>query len=147
MINTNYKNAYKEVYTILNCLEEDDYDKIPPEIINAIKSNMNNEYEYYINEDIDIFKQQMLPETKATLYNIFRDYLAIPEQKEKILRMQSEDRKRIEIKKQENYKQEDLFKNRNSNLKVQNEQTSLVEVKKLNFFHKLLNKIKQLFIK
>lgn len=147
MINTNYKNAYKEVYTILNYLDEDDYDKIPPEIINAIKLNMNEEYEYEMNEEIDIFEQQMLPETKATLYNIFRDYLATPEQKEKILKMQLEDRRKIEIQKQENYKQEDLFKNRNSNFKVQNEQTALVEVKKLNFFQKLLNKIKQLLIR
>lgn len=147
MINTNYKNAYKEVYTILNYLDEDDYDKIPPEIINAIKSNMNEEYEYEMNEEIDIFEQQMLPETKATLYNIFRDYLATPEQKEKILKMQLEDRREIEIQKQENYKQEDLFKNRNSNFNAPNEPTALIEVKKLNFFQKLLNKIKQLLIR
>lgn len=147
MINTNYKNAYKEVYTILNYLDEDDYDKIPPEIINAIKLNMNEEYEYEMNEEIDIFEQQMLPETKATLYNIFRDYLATPEQKEKILKMQSEDRREIEIQKQENYKQEDLFKNRNSNFNAPNEPTALIEVKKLNFFQKLLNKIKQLLIR
>lgn len=147
MINTNYKNAYKEVYTILNYLDEDDYDKIPPEIINAIKLNMNEEYEYEMNEEIDIFEQQMLPETKATLYNIFRDYLATPEQKEKILKMQLEDRREIEIQKQENYKQEDLFKNRNSNFNAPNEPTALIEVKKLNFFQKLLNKIKQLLIR
>ncbi len=55
MINETYKNAYKEVYTILNYLNEEDYNKIPPELINAIKLNMNEEYEYEMNEDIDIY--------------------------------------------------------------------------------------------
>ena len=41
---------------------------------------MNEEYEYYMNEDIDLSNQQMLPETKATLFNLFRDYLSTPEQ-------------------------------------------------------------------
>lgn len=65
-----YKNAYKEVYTILNYLDEEDYERIPPEVVEAIKSNMNEEYQYEINEDVDIFKQQRLLETKATLYNV-----------------------------------------------------------------------------
>jgi hypothetical protein len=147
MIEINYRNAYKEVYTILKNLKEEDYAKIPPELIKTIESNMNEEYEYEMNEEVDIFKQPMLPETKATLYNIFRDYLATPEQKEKILKMQAEDRKKIELKKQEKYEYEDLLKNRNSNFEASTQQTSLIKVKKLNFFQKLLNKIKQLFIK
>lgn len=140
-----YRNAYKEVYTILNYLDEEDYEKIPPEVVETIKANMNQEYEYEMNEDVDIFKQKMLPETKATLYNIFRDYLATPEQKEKILKMQEEDRRKIEIKKQEKYQKDDLFKNRVSNEKAHNEQVALVKVEKLNFFQKLLNRIKNFF--
>ena len=45
MVTSNYKNAYKEVYIILSYLEDDDYNKIPEEVINAIKANMNEEYE------------------------------------------------------------------------------------------------------
>ena len=147
MINETYKNAYKEVYTILNYLNEEDYNKIPPELINAIKLNMNEEYEYEMNEDIDISKQPMLLETKTTLYNIFRDYLANSEQKQIIIQMQAEDRKRIELKKQEQYKYEDLFRNKKSNSEVSKEQTSLIQYTKMNLFQKILNKIKQLFIK
>ena len=142
-----YKNAYKEVYTILNYLDEEDYERIPQEVVEAIESNMNEEYEYEMNEDVDIFKQHMLLETKATLYNIFRDYLATPEQKEKILKMQGEDRRKIEIKKQEKYQKDDLFKNRVSNVKANDEQLALIKVEKLNFFQKLLNNIKHFFAK
>ena len=35
----------------------------------------------------------MLPETKDILFNIFRDYLAMPEQKEKNIRIQKEERR------------------------------------------------------
>ena len=95
MIPSRYRNAYKEVYIILSYLDEDDYNKIPLEVIDAIENNMNEEYEYYMNEDIDLSNQQMLPETKATLFNLFRDYLSTPEQKEKIIRMQREDRLKL----------------------------------------------------
>ncbi len=61
--------------------------------------------------------------------------------------MQAEDRKRIEFKKQEQYKYEDLFKNKKSNSEVSKEQTSLIQYTKMNLFQKILNKIKQLFIK
>lgn len=80
MIPGRYRNAYKEVYIILSYLDEDDYNKIPLEVIDAIENNMNEEYEYYMNEDIDLSNQQMLPETKAALFNLFRDYLSTPEQ-------------------------------------------------------------------
>ena len=40
----NRKNAYTEVYTILQDLNEEEYNKIPPEIIEAIRMNKNEEY-------------------------------------------------------------------------------------------------------
>ena len=43
---SNRKNAYAEVYTILQELNEEEYNKIPPEVVKAIKLNRNEEYEY-----------------------------------------------------------------------------------------------------
>ena len=53
----------------------------------------------------------MLPETKAILFNLFRDYLATPEQKQKIIKMQHEERQKNELKKQQKYST-DVFINR-----------------------------------
>ena len=51
---SNRRNAYKEVYTILQDLNEEEYNKIPSEVVDAIKENMNQEYEfYYENETIN----------------------------------------------------------------------------------------------
>ena len=38
---TKYKNAYTEVYEILEQLDEEEYNKIPSEVIKAIEENRN----------------------------------------------------------------------------------------------------------
>ena len=94
-VTQNYKNAFTEVYTILDYIEDEDYEKIPTEVLEVIEENKNPDYEYEMNEEVDIFTQPMLPETKAILFNFFRDYWATPEQTEKIKRMQREDMQKI----------------------------------------------------
>ena len=51
MVATNYKNAFKEVYVILDSLVEEDYKKIPPELIETIYRNMNQDYKYELDEE------------------------------------------------------------------------------------------------
>ena len=149
MIATNYRNAYKEVDTILSYLDEEEFSKIPSNVIEAIRGSMNEDYDYEIDEDVNLMEQPMLPETKATLFNIFRDYLSTPIQKEKILKMQAEDRRKIELKKQEKFKDKELFNNSNEyieNIKA-NEQVALSEVKEKSFVQKIIDKIKNFFSK
>ena len=110
MVKSNRKNAYQEAYTILQELNEEEYSKIPPEVVQALKENRNEEYNYEVDEDQELKYQPMLPETKAVLFNIFRDYLATSEQKEKIKKMISEERAKLEIKKKQQYNPENIFK-------------------------------------
>ena len=141
----NRKNAYTEVYTILQELNEEEYNKIPPEVIETIEANRNEEYEYDLDDELELKDQPTLPETKAILFNLFRDYLATPEQKAKIIRMQNEARQKNELKKQQMYNI-DVFANRQKEDKVQTniEKTQIVEYKE-NIFKRILNKIKRFF--
>ena len=141
----NRKNAYTEVYTILQELNEEEYNKIPPEVIKTIEANRNEEYEYELDDELDLKDQPMLPETKAILFNLFRDYLANPEQKTKIIRMQNEARQKNELKKQQMYNT-DVFANKQKKETVQqnNEERQIVEYKE-NIFKRILNKIKRFF--
>lgn len=156
LITQTYKNAFTEVHTILDYIEEEDYNKIPQEVIDVIEENQNQDYEYEMNEDVDIFSQPMLPETKAILFNFFRDYWATPEQREKIKRMQREERQKIEEKKKLEFDNYDIFKTTSSDTKenynnenateaTNSEKTSLIELKKESFFIKIINKIKAFF--
>ena len=80
----NRKNAYTEVYTILQELNEEEYNKIPPEVIKTIEANRNEEYEYELDDELDLKDQPMLPETKAILFNLFRDILQLQNRKLKL---------------------------------------------------------------
>lgn len=143
----NRKNAYTEVYTILQELNEEEYDKIPPEVVEAIKVNRNIEYEYELDDELELKEQPMLPETKAILFNLFRDYLATPEQKVKIIKMQNEERQKSELKKQQRYSA-DVFANKQSKNAVQQkkEKMQMVEYKE-NILKRILSKIKKYFIR
>ena len=144
---SNRKNAYAEVYTILQELNEEEYNKIPPEVIKTIEANRNEEYEYELDDELELKDQSMLPETKAILFNLFRDYLATPEQKAKIIRMQNEARQKNELKKQQMYNT-DVFANKpKENQSSNNNETMQIVEYKENFFKKILNKIKSFFIK
>lgn len=144
---SNRKNAYAEVYTILQELNEEEYNKIPPEVIKTIEANRNEEYEYELDDELELKDQPMLSETKAILFNLFRDYLATPEQKAKIIRMQNEARQKNELKKQQMYNT-DVFANKpKENQSSNNNETMQIVEYKENFFKKILNKIKSFFIK
>ena len=155
----NRKNAYTEVYIILQDLNEEEYNKIPPEVIETLDANRNKEYEYFLDDELELKDQPMLPETKAILFNLFRDYLATPEQKTKIIRMQNEARQKNELKKQQMYNT-DVFANKRSNQEELEKNKALEENKteannegkqivmyKENIFRRILNKIKSLFMK
>ena len=135
----NRMNAYKEVYTILQELNEDEYNKIPSEVIEVLEENMNEEYEFVLDDELELKEQQMLPETKAILFNLFRDYLATTEQKEKIIKMQNEERQKNELKKQQNYNV-DVFQNKTkiSTKTIENQDNELIKYKE-NIFRKICN--------
>ena len=141
-------------------LNEEEYNKIPPEVIETLDANRNKEYEYELDDELELKDQPMLPETKAILFNLFRDYLATPEQKTKIIRMQNEARQKNELKKQQMYNT-DVFANKRNNKKEESEKNETLEenktevnkeekqivIYKENIFKRILNKIKSLFIK
>ena len=140
MIN-NYNNAFTEVYEILNCLDEEEVNKIPEEVRNVIEKNRNLDYNYEVNYDEDLSNQPMSTETKAILFNLFRDYLSTPEQKQKILRMQQEERIKNEQYKREKYNSNTFEGKKKAN---KTERLEIVEYKE-SFINKIWNCIKNLF--
>ena len=146
-----YSNAFAEVYEILNYLEEESYNKIPKDFLEVIEENRNKEYEYTVENPEDLTEQPMLPETRAILFNIFRDYLCTPEQREKILKMQAEERRKNEKKKLiEYYKTKETNKvigQSDKKLEPQKETIELIKIEQNEtLWRKIKNKLKMLFI-
>lgn len=160
---SNREKAYTEVYTILQDLEDEELKKIPYIVLRTIKNSMDEEYQYELDENLELEYQPMLPETKAILFNLFRDYLATEEQKQKIIRMQNEERQKLENAKREKYNT-DVFENFktineriqypnslenvkiNNYIQKQNENVYLAK-KEENILKNFFNKIKFLFKK
>lgn len=101
-----YRNAFSEVHEILGKLDKETLNKIPESIIQTIKNNRNIDYQYIYEEN------NMMQETKAVLFNIFRDYMATPSQKQKIIRFQNSERNKQNLIKEKMYNSNEIFKNR-----------------------------------
>ena len=152
MINKDlYKKAYKEVTEILRYIPKEEFDKIPPYIITNMNKEKDNDYNYQITHFDDFENQEMLTETKTILAVLYRDYWETDYQRERIIAKEKYDINLLEEQKKQEYKTEDLFKNRrkteNINENTEVEEKALVEIKKQNFFVKLILKIKKIITK
>ena len=140
----NYSNAYTEVYTILSYLEEEELNKIPKETLGVIYNNRNLDYKYEVNEELSLEEQEMLPETKALLCMLFKNYLSKEEQNEETKEKQ-EEIKEIE-KENENLEEKITETIKNDVEEINNAQDLHPVVKpKESIFKKIINFIKKLF--
>lgn len=141
----NYPNAYKEVYVILNNMEKEDVDKIPESFINVVKKNMNNEYEFELNRDVDFKEQDLLQETKAILAYIFLNYWGTEEQNKRIKQKFKQDIM-IEEKQKEKLHSKEVFENKKYESNEKQEKTThMIEYKKENILERILHKLKNIF--
>ena len=144
MIAKEYAMAYKEVIEILKYVPDEDIKKIPKEKIDFYKKNVDKEYNYKLDMTKEFEEQEISDIAKAVLANIFRDYWATPEQKERIKAKEKSDIKKIEDEKREKYNPNNIFKNRKK--EIEKENTNLpIEIKKESLFNKIINFIKGLF--
>ena len=143
----NYPKAYKEVLEVLKYVPEESVNKIPENMINMFKIKMDESWNFKVDETKSFEEQNLLVETKAIFANIFRDYWATPEQKERIEARDRYELEKIEAEKREKYNPDDIFKNNkveNIQENVENNPQNLpVEVKKEKFFERLIGIIKR----
>ena len=132
MTNNTYARAYTEILEIIKYFPKEEYAKIPKEKIEFYKKNMDTNYNFTINPEIDLSKQNISKEANAIMVNLFKEYFATEEQKTKINEILELNQKKSEKEKREKYNPEDIFKNKES--KVSKEKTLenvlLIEKKK-----------------
>lgn len=139
MINNTYARAYTEVLEILKHFPEEEYKKIPVEKINFYKNNMDKNYKFTIDPEIDLANQNISKEANAIIVTLFRDYYATEEQKVKINEILDLNQKKEELEKRKKYHPDDIFKNNeqlHKNSEISDTSTQLVEYKE-PFFIKL----------
>ena len=142
--------AYTETFYIINLMSEEMKNKIPKKILNNIKSRMDNEYEFFIDED-GIESAELLEDTEKILSVLYTDYLATEEEREIILnkekiisnsKISNQINNDIEIK--EIFSERNKKEITNENSKNTNE---LLIMGKEKWYTKLFNFIKKIFDK
>lgn len=145
MIDNLYKNAFKEVYVILQNTDTELVEKIPSNFVKFLQNNMNIDYQTNIDTNIDIDKQALLTETEDILALIYRSYWATDKEKQEFFEKDKKDLKMIEYNKKSEYKDiSEIFEKRKNinNLTLDN---SLAIIPKESFIQKLLRKLLKLF--
>lgn len=146
MINSTYAKAYREVLEIIKYFPEEEYSKIPKEKIEFYKNNMNRDYNFTINPEIDLSEQNISPEANAIIINLFTDYYATEKQKIKIKEILDLNQKKEEQEKREKYNPDNIFKKvekaPNTSIEIETAEssndTALIEYKE-SFFAKFKN--------
>lgn len=140
------KNAYTEVYQILNLLGEKYTKKVPKKILKLIEENQNTEYKVNIKKDSKIEEMQLSRNALIIISILNMKYWATPEEKErlqkiynqnefdyqeKINKFRQDDWLRKDKNKVDNYQETSLIK----------QETSLI-AKIKRFFRNLIQKRK-----
>lgn len=149
MVNDTYAKAYKEVLEIIKYFPKEEYNRIPKERIEYYKNNMDKNYKFTINPEIDLSEQNVSKEAGAIIVTLFRDYFATEEQRKKLEELIKLNEKKSEIQKKGKYNSNDIFKekvNVNNDTQRVTENNLPIEIRKENFFKRLINYIKSLFI-
>lgn len=147
MIDNTYKNAFKEVYDILENTDKELLNKVPKKFIQFLENNMNKDYKSNIKNDIEINKQNLLRETEAIISLIYRSYWATDEEKKEFSVKDRNENLDIEKRKKQEFKNvEDIFAKRKNINKVTID-NNLMVIQKENFFKRILNKIFSIFKK
>ena len=142
----NYHKAYKEVIEILKYVPKESVNKIPKTMLETFEKKMDKDYVFNVDINKSFEEQNLLEETKDIFAVIFRDYWSTPYQRERIKAKEKYDRQKIEEEKANKYNPNDIFKNKEKDNVVVNNNLP-VEIKKENFFKKLISFIKKIIRK
>ena len=142
-MNNKYAKAYTEVLEILSHFSKEEYSRIPKEKIEFYKNNMDTNYEFKINPQIDLFEQDISEEANAIMISLFRDYFATEKQKEKLKILLYQNQNIQEQEKAKKYNPNNLFENKKQQDIKENiatTQYAMIKYKK-NIFKDIINKI------
>ena len=157
-MNNKYAKAYTEVVELLNALPIDEFNQIPSEEIEFYKENMDKDYNFSIDSEVDLSKQNISFEANSIIIDIFQKYFATEEQKKKIEKILEKNSAEEDALKRERYNPDNIFKKEvSSNIKVEEKiENENVDVEKNeilpinvkeNIFFKIKNFILRIFNK
>lgn len=143
------KEAYQEVYIILNSIKLECRSKIPKNLMKFIDENRQKEYLKEIDISKDLKDQNLKEKTISILAIIYYYYLTKDEkEKKELYETFCINDQKIEKEIKEKYDIEKLFDKRKekNNVNIENtNEVALTKYKKENIFKSIINKLKKIF--
>ena len=142
-----YEEAFAEVDEIFQLMPVDLLIKIPLQFKKLISENKS---QVYIPKIKDPIKEEDLKyETRVILGLIYRDFLADPEEREKLQEQDAEELRKIEEEMQKEYDIGNIFEKRKKQKTTENaeDSTDMIIYKEQGFLQKIFNLIKGIFSK
>ena len=147
-----YKRVFSELFGIINSLKDEEIERIPKNVKNNIIENMDSDYRFNYDYSKKLEEQDILPETKALIIEIYIKYLVSDEDEKEAWKIyKKECLAKVEAEKMEKYNSEEIFKKHIEQGKPIIEEYEEISVpitpKKESLLKRFLNKIKSFFYK
>jgi len=153
--NENINKAYTQVIEILKYLPEDIVSKIPKYLIVSYESKKDLNFHFEFDPDQALENQNLFPETAEILADIYKNYWASEEEKKDLIIGANLKEENINNSVYDLMKNSNIVANTYQNTTIssivteaQKPDDSLLPttIKKENFFNKLINFLKKIFI-
>lgn len=105
-----YKKSYTQLNEIIKVLSKSEIEKIPNELIKNIEANMDIKYKWEYDKSKKLIDQDLTPETKALIVEIYERYLCPEDEKEFWKEYDKICLNKIEKHKRTMYNVKDIFK-------------------------------------
>ena len=132
-------------------MEQKYVDMIPKKLLELFNEEKDKNYQPNINPNISLAEQNLQKKTLALLAMLNLNYWCVDEnEKKELLKMYSENDKKLETEMRERYNPDNLFKKKEKveqNDEAKEESTEIIEYKEQNIFKKILNRIMKFFKK
>ena len=147
----NYTNFFKETLEVLKHFDSEFLSKIPNEFLSAMKEFASKStITVNIDTSKNLIEQDISEECKEMISLIFYSYIATKEEKEELTELWNVNEEAYQKGLKEKYNVDNIFENSKKAIETESAENSkkeLVEYKEKNFFQKIIEKIKNWFIK
>ena len=135
-----YEKCLVEVDEVLNHLCEEDFKKIPEDILKSIKEHKDKEYTWKYDESKELKEQKFNRDTVVILSYINMEYLLNKDQKDLMEKLHELNEQNFTNEIQEKYDSKDLFKNKTDT----NGENTIAKLENKKWYNKIFSFINRL---
>ena len=126
-----------EMLKIIDLLSPEKQSEIPDDFKDIFRKYKDDSVSINVNSIQDVNNDKLDPQTKNYLAFMFLKYLADDDEKEELKQVLKENEEYVQTKAKEKYNPDDVFKD--------NVETQIQTIESVNWWNKILNKIRSLF--